>query len=166
MSEQDRYGLDAHTPGAKLDCGKNRLDLVLGEFTRALWEVGLVGTFGADKYTDRGWLDVPNAQERYLDALLRHYCKHKQGELRDEQSNLLHVSHLAWNALAVLELLCRQLQSTPKQQEPISVTEQDPLSSHTVTTEETQDSSVLEWMKELEKYSFPVETWKDLVKNL
>ena len=33
--------------GVKLDEGKNRLGLILGGFSRALWEVGRVGTFGA-----------------------------------------------------------------------------------------------------------------------
>ena len=36
----------------KLDNGKNRLGLVLGGFSHALWLVGCVGTFGADKYTE------------------------------------------------------------------------------------------------------------------
>ena len=90
--------------GVKLDNEKPRMDLVLGGFAKALYEVGLVGTFGADKYSDDGWKYVDNGIERYLSAMLRHYIKYKNGELIDEESGLPHLSHMAWNALAVLQL--------------------------------------------------------------
>ena len=95
---------DLHKLGAKDDSYKPRLDLVLGDFHRALWGVGLVGTFGANKYTDRGWHEVPSAEERYLSAMLRHYLNYKLGEELDKESNLPHLAHMAWNALAVLQL--------------------------------------------------------------
>lgn len=90
--------------GVKLDDNKPRLDLVLGDFATALWGVGLVGTFGANKYCDRGWHEVNNGIERYSNALLRHYLKYKSGEYIDLESGLPHLSHLAWNALAILQL--------------------------------------------------------------
>lgn len=102
--EQDPTGRDAHAPGAKLDAGKNRLGLVLGGFTRALQEVGKVGTFGAAKYTDNGWVSVPNGQTRYTDAMFRHLLKEAEGEANDPDSKLKHAAHAAWNALARLEL--------------------------------------------------------------
>lgn len=95
-------------PGYKADKNKPRLDLVLGDFANALWQVGEVGTFGADKYADSGWLEVDNAIERYSSAMLRHYFKYKAGEGFDEESKLSHLAHMAWNALAVLELVSRQ----------------------------------------------------------
>lgn len=104
---QDPLGKDQHEAGAKLDAGKVRLDLVLGEFSRALEEVGNVGTYGANKYTDRGWLSVPNGPSRYRDALLRHYLQDRRGEANDRESGISHLAHLAWNALAVLELELR-----------------------------------------------------------
>ena len=64
----------------------------------------MVGTFGAKKYTDRGWKEVNNGIERYLSAMLRHYFKFKNGEDLDNESGLTHLAHMAWNALAVLEL--------------------------------------------------------------
>lgn len=94
--------------GVKLDEGKNRLGLVYGGFSRALWEVGRVGTFGARKYTDNGWQSVPNGENRYLDALLRHLFKTFRGEVVDPESGLYHLSHVAWNALAILELYIRR----------------------------------------------------------
>ena len=90
--------------GIKLDNGKNRLGLVFKGFSNALWQVGEVGTFGANKYTDNGWQEVKNGIKRYTSALLRHLFKHFQGEVYDKESGLLHLSHVAWNALAILEL--------------------------------------------------------------
>jgi hypothetical protein len=102
--------LDQHTPGAKLDQGKVRLGLVMGGFSRALIEVGKVGTFGARKYTDNGWVDVPDGEARYTDAMLRHLLADLGGESVDEESGLLHAAHAAWNALAVLDLKLRELE--------------------------------------------------------
>jgi hypothetical protein len=101
--------INPHVPGAKLDSEKPMMDLVLGDFSKALVEVAKVGTMGAKKYTEHGWLEVPNAQTRYLSALQRHYYNHKDGDIDDvdEESGLLHLSHLAWNALASLELYLR-----------------------------------------------------------
>lgn len=108
----EEYLTDLHTPGAKDDSVKPRTDLVLGGFSRALWEVSQVGTFGANKYTDNGWMEVPNGIERYLSALLRHYFKYRMGEVNDYESGLPHLSHMAWNALAVLELYGRNGEGT------------------------------------------------------
>lgn len=106
--EQDPHGYEVHQSGAKLDAGKTRLGLVLGDFARALEQVGKVGTFGAKKYTDRGWLDVPNGVERYTDALWRHLLAEAGGEALDPQTELSHAAHACWNCLARLELLVRR----------------------------------------------------------
>ncbi len=105
MTEHDPHGKSPHEPGAKLDAGKNRLGLVLGGFSLALQEVGKVGTYGAQKYSDNGWMSVPNGQERYMDALFRHLLA---SEECDSDTGLLHAAHAAWNALAVLELMVRK----------------------------------------------------------
>jgi hypothetical protein len=99
---------DFHSPGFKDDSGKNRLGLVIGGFSEALEAVGVVGTYGAAKYTDGGWETVPGGRDRYTDAMLRHLLARMQGELRDGESGLDHLAHVAWNALAVLELTIRQ----------------------------------------------------------
>lgn len=104
MTESDPTGRSANEPGAKLDFGKPRTDLVLGAFAGALLEVVKVGTFGAAKYTDNGWRAVPNGIERYSSAELRHYLALRLGETVDPDSGLLHSAHRAWNALAVLQL--------------------------------------------------------------
>ena len=104
----DPQGIDPHRPGAKLDAGKLRPALVLGGFARALLEVTKVGTFGAVKYTDDGWMQVENGVNRYDDAKLRHWLAEKVGEKSDRESEICHAAHEAWNALARLDLLLRQ----------------------------------------------------------
>jgi hypothetical protein len=106
--ESDPSGIAQHAAGAKLDAGKNRLGLVLGAFSRALTCVGTVGTYGANKYTDNGWLSVERGQERYTDALYRHLMKEASGEECDPDTNIYHAAHSAWNALARLELIIRE----------------------------------------------------------
>jgi hypothetical protein len=110
--ETDPHGKEAHQAGAKLDHGKNRLGLVLGGFPRALQAVGEVGTMGASKYTDSGWKQVVNGEQRYTDALLRHLMKEFTGEINDKESQLKHAAHLAWNALARLELILKEEEYT------------------------------------------------------
>jgi hypothetical protein len=110
---QDPNGKDQHEPGSKLDAGKPRPALVLGDFSRALSAVTDVGTYGAAKYTDHGWLTVPDGVQRYSDAMMRHWLDESAGIACDRETNLLHAAHLAWNALARLELML--LQREPKE---------------------------------------------------
>lgn len=90
--------------GVKLDNEKIRLGLVLGGFAKGLWEVGCIGTFGANKYCDNGWQSVENSEKRYADALLRHLFAHLGGETFDPESGYRHLAHAAWNCLALLTL--------------------------------------------------------------
>lgn len=119
-TETDPFGIDPHAPGAKLDAGKPRPELIMHGFAHALMVVTEVATFGASKYTDNGWVEVPEAERRYMDALYRHLLKHHMGEVYDDDSGLPHLAHAAWNVLAVLELYLRQ-QNEPKSCEDISV---------------------------------------------
>ena len=109
--EKDPNGIPQNAPGAKFDEGKLRVGLVLGDFARALLAVSGVGTFGSNKYSDRGWLDVANGIDRYDDAMLRHHFGYKAGEVHDKDSGLLHLAHRAWNDLAILELYLRERES-------------------------------------------------------
>ncbi len=105
MNETDPNGKPAHEPGAKLDDGKIMAG-VLADFSLALLEVAKVGTFGAKKYSRGGWQFVPDGITRYGDAMLRHYLKERY--VFDKDSGLRHHAHLAWNALARLELILRE----------------------------------------------------------
>lgn len=106
--EVDPLGKKANEPGAKLDAGKNRMGLVLNGFPHALLAVGQVATFGANKYSDHGWMKVPNGHGRYTDAMLRHLLAEASGERVDSETGLTHAAAVAWNALARLELMLNQ----------------------------------------------------------
>lgn len=95
----------------KHDAGKPRPTLVLASMGRAVAEVVAVAEHGAAKYTPDGWLHVPDGQQRYTDALLRHLLADVAGEARDPDSGLLHAAHAAWGALARLELMLRHTQT-------------------------------------------------------
>lgn len=108
MAEMDPHGKNPNEPGAKLDAGKIRVSLMEEGFPRALMAVAEVTTFGARKYTDHGWLAVPDAFKRYSDAAGRHRLRRLMGEERDKDSGLLHLQHEAWNLNALLELKLRE----------------------------------------------------------
>lgn len=90
---------------AKRDAGKPRVGLMLADFSNALRSVAEVSTFGAQKYAPSSWLTVPDAEERYWDAVGRHLLA-AQGV--DEESGLPHLAHAAWGLLALLELRSRK----------------------------------------------------------
>lgn len=106
-AESDPAGLSAKDKGAKLDAGKLRAAMVESQMARALAAVYQVGTDGAAKYSDGGWLWVENGFERYSDAEARHRLKRAMGEAIDKDSKSLHLAHEAWNSLAKLELYLR-----------------------------------------------------------
>ena len=76
-------------------------------FARALEQVARVGTQGAEKYSDNGWMHVPDGVRRYTDAMLRHLLAEAMGERIDPATGLSHAAHCAWNALARLDLMLR-----------------------------------------------------------
>ena len=84
QKETDPTGKTLGEDGAKMDNGKIDLLTVLQQFPNALSEVN-----------------------RYKRALLRHTIK----DGVDSESKLLHSSHAAWNALAVLEFELKKLKT-------------------------------------------------------
>lgn len=106
--EADPTGRQPHAPGAKLDAGKpNVWRGVLDYFPRALQAVARVSEFGAVKYTWKGWESVPDGEARYTEALVRHLVAESIHGPITPDSELMHAAHVAWNALAVLELKLR-----------------------------------------------------------
>ena len=89
--------------GMKYDGGKELAAIPFQDFNDALMEMIRVCTFGARKYARSSWKDVPDAATRYEDALARHFMAQYR-EDRDTESGLYHKAHLAWNALATLQL--------------------------------------------------------------
>lgn len=99
---------DLHVPGAKDDKAKPMAGVLL-DFSRALQTVVDVGTYGAKKYTRTGWATVPEGSQRYLDAMMRHLlAMDVDPDGLDKETGLPHLAHVAWNALAVLELQARR----------------------------------------------------------
>jgi len=101
-----------HEAGAKLDAGKPDASL-LQLFSRSLLEVARVGTYGAKKYTRGGFLEVPDGENRYKAAMLRHFfAENHEGpydldpmlEEYGYEGQIRHKAQVAWNALAALEL--------------------------------------------------------------
>lgn len=114
--------------GRKDDAGKIQPSIVLGDFSRALTEVCKAGETGIQRYGPSDWLKVPEARKRYEDALLRHWLSSKTERL-DQDSQLLHLAHTAWNALAVLELELRRLE---QQEAPSHITDIEKVSESTM----------------------------------
>lgn len=112
MIEKDPNGKQPHEPGAKLDSGKSPLRRGLLEyFPRACLAVARVSAFGASKYAWRGWESVPEGISRYGDAELRHAAYAVMEGPYDKDSGELHASHEAWNALARLELIIKEMEN-------------------------------------------------------
>lgn len=98
--------------GLKFDTGKPLVGTMLNVFPYALMEIGRVIEFGTHKYPDpNNWKLVNNAKIRYQDALMRHLLKHNQGKEIDEETGKSHLAHVAWNALALLELYLMERQN-------------------------------------------------------
>ena len=108
--EADPHSLDPHQPGAKLDAGKVRMGLVMQGFTRALFEVGRVGTQGRNTPRTAGW--------KFQGATWTpHTGIWPRDELNpfDTGTTLFHLAQAAWNLLAVLELRLRKWSNEPLQ---------------------------------------------------
>ena len=84
--------------GKKADLGKLRWTLLPWV---ALQEVVKVLEYGAKKYEANNWKKVKPI-ERYDEALIRHVASWRMGELRDPETGLLHVAHIACNALFII----------------------------------------------------------------
>ena len=61
-----------------------------------------VYTFGAKKYAPNSWQNLDDGYNRYKAALFRHIVAYEKGETLDKESNLPHLAHAAWNAIAML----------------------------------------------------------------
>ena len=93
--------------GIKYDSGKLRLAEMMQDFRVPLSAVCKVWEFGADKYAKSNWQLVDNAIDRYTNAMLRHLMTEVQ-QPYDDESELLHAAHVAWNALARLHFIVQK----------------------------------------------------------
>lgn len=93
---------DIENQSAKADDGKPKPSLVPKQI---IYEIAKVRKFGVDKYKDPdNWRKVDI--ERYHQALLRHTLAIWDDiAARDEESGLLHLSHIACNVAFILEMM-------------------------------------------------------------
>ena len=103
--KEPAYDLTDDGKGKKYDSGKSMVGTLCRVFPRALLGVGQCIEFGTHKYPNPdNWKLVDGAFTRYQDSMMRHYLKFLAGQEKDSETNLLHLKHMVWNALAVLEL--------------------------------------------------------------
>jgi hypothetical protein len=103
--QQAKYDLTDDGKGKKYDSGKSMVGTLCRVFPHALLGVGQCIEFGTHKYPKPdNWKLVDEAFTRYQDSMMRHYLKFLAGQEKDSETNLLHLKHMAWNALAILEL--------------------------------------------------------------
>jgi len=91
--------------GKKTNKNKSQMSLLFKQFPKALEAIVMCSQYGHEKYkeTDKDYLNytrVDGGSKTYADAGLRHRLQ--QGN--DLESGLPHQFHVAWNALAELQL--------------------------------------------------------------
>jgi len=95
-------------PGNKFDEGKAPVTQFLRQFPKAIAYVSHISQYGHEKYGEKedndkwdNWKKVKNGKFRYEQAAGRHLL---ETDGKHDESKFLHMGHVAWNALASLEL--------------------------------------------------------------
>ena len=108
LSEEFGFGLDSISPKTDLKHDKDKpIAGCLQDFSRALYELSKLMTFGANKYERGSWLHVENGRERYNDAFFRHILKERV-ETVDPETDIHHDIATLFNDLARIELRLRE----------------------------------------------------------
>jgi 5'(3')-deoxyribonucleotidase len=84
--------------GLRFNKGKTRFDLLE---PHAIEQLAKVFTKGAEKYEDNNWLKGMSWSS-VVASLKRHLSAFEQGIDFDEETELLHMAHVAWNAMAIV----------------------------------------------------------------
>ena len=100
--------------GIKYDSNKPRLAEMIADFAPELEQLCKVWEFGANKYSKSNWKLVDNGYNRYSNALIRHLIAEDK-DYYDDESQLLHAAHIAFNALARMHFIL-QGKVEPKEQ--------------------------------------------------
>ena len=90
----------AHSSGAKREkLNKGRYDYMPARIVNEAY--ARVAAFGAEKYEPWNWAKgLPTSQ--IANSLQNHLWAYMEGENTDPESNLSHLDHLLWNAVALL----------------------------------------------------------------
>lgn len=86
--------------GNRYNDGKLRYDFVAPSLIEAVAKVGMAG---AQKYAEDNWLKGMPYRTSYQ-SIMRHLQSWWQGEDLDPETGLPHLWHLAWNAMALVEM--------------------------------------------------------------
>ena len=98
-SEKEEKQMGQESAG-RFSEGKIRHDLVA---PWALNEIARVYTYGTIKYSDDNWWKGLRWKRDVFGCILRHVWKWFRGERNDDESNLHHLAHAAWNCMALME---------------------------------------------------------------
>lgn len=85
--------------GKKYDSGKPHWDLLP---LSAVEPMVQVLTFGATKYDANNWQSLPDYENRYFAACMRHLRAYQSGELVDGESGLSHLAHAMTNIMFLI----------------------------------------------------------------
>ena len=75
-----------------------------------LEEIAKVYTAGAKKYGPNRWQNLPDGYQRYKGAMLRHLTEHEKGNLIDSETGCYHIAQCAWNAIAMLHFVLKEVE--------------------------------------------------------
>ena len=128
--------------GIKYDSNKPRLAEMIIDFKEPLLQLCKVWEFGANKYEKSNWKLIDNGKDRYTNAMLRHLVQ-EEDFLFDDESKLLHASHIAFNALARLYFIVQELKMNKPHMEEMYSTHPDFKSIVTATENYTTSTGVV-----------------------
>jgi len=115
--EEDKEEAGEELKGVKTDSSKVDISVLFKQFPRALTAVAEASAYGHQKYIEHdldmlNFTRVENAESRYRGALMRHERDRYTDGYLDSESNLPHIYHKAWNALAELEMHLKNIDNT------------------------------------------------------
>lgn len=101
IEEVDENGNTIHKESFKNDRADHKLMWELLPLD-LIEDIVRVYTFGAEKYAPNTWQNLDDGYNRYKAALMRHIVAYEKGDALDDESNIHHLAHAAWNAIAML----------------------------------------------------------------
>lgn len=101
-------------PGIKHDQKKLRWGLLPIEIIK---EVVIILTFGAEKYGPNNWKLLPDGEERYYEAFMRHFTDYRLGEYYDKETGRPHLAHALCNLIFLFYFWAKRVKYIQKKGE-------------------------------------------------